>query len=154
VNAQYIETEDFSMGSPYPTRAIHQYSRVRTQGGVESADPHQLTAMLLDGALSRIASARGHMERGEIAAKGECISRSLDIIEGLRGSLDLARGGELAEHLESLYEYMARRLLEANVRNELGALDEVAGLLRPIKQAWDTIPVELRKLPREAAPAA
>lgn len=135
------------------SRAIHQYSRVGTHGGVESANPHQLTAMLLGGALSRIASARGHMERGEIAAKGESISRSLDIIEGLRGSLDLARGGELAGRLESLYEYMARRLLEANVRNDVGALDEVAGLLRPIKEAWDAIPVELRKLPRQAIPA-
>ena len=96
------------------SRAIHQYSRVRTHGGVESANPHQLTAMLLDGALGRIASARGHMERGEIAAKGESISRSMDIIEGLRGSLDLARGGELAGRLESLYQYMNRRLLEAN----------------------------------------
>lgn len=135
------------------SRAIHQYSRVRTHGGVESANPHQLTAMLLDGALSRIVSARGHMERGEIAAKGESISRSLDIIEGLRGSLDLARGGELAGRLESLYEYMARRLLEANVRNEVAALDEVVELLRPIKEAWDAIPVELRTLPRDAVPA-
>lgn len=137
-----------------PSRAIHQYSRVGTHGGVESATPHQLTAMLLDGVLSRIACARGHMERGEIAAKGEAMSRSLDIIEGLRGSLDLARGGDLAGRLESLYEYMARRLLEANVRNDVGALDEVAGLLRPIKEAWDAIPVELRKLPRGAIPAA
>ena len=135
------------------SRAIHQYSRVRAHGAVESAHPHQLTAMLLDGVLSQIATARGHMERGEIAAKGESISRSLDIIEGLRGSLDLARGGELAGRLEDLYEYMARRLLEANVRNDLGALDEVVGLLRPIKEAWDAIPVELRKLPREAIPA-
>ncbi|HEX8776573.1 MAG TPA: flagellar export chaperone FliS [Rhodanobacter sp.] len=136
------------------SRAIHQYSRVRTHGGVESANPHQLTAMLLDGALGRIASARGHMERGEIAAKGESISRSMDIIEGLRGSLDLARGGELAGRLESLYQYMNRRLLEANARDDLAALDEVAGLLRPIKQAWDAIPAELRNQPREVNPAA
>lgn len=137
-----------------PSRAIHQYSRVGTHGGVESANPHQLTAMLLDGALSRIASARGHMERGETAAKGESISRSLDIVEGLRGSLDLARGGELAERLESLYEYMKRRLLEANLRNDPAALDEVAGLLRPIKQAWDAIPADLRNQSRVTRPAA
>ncbi|MBN8735156.1 MAG: flagellar export chaperone FliS [Xanthomonadales bacterium] len=124
--------------------AIHQYSRVRTHGGVETASPHQLTAMLFDGALSRIASARGHMERGEIAAKGECISRSIDIIGGLRSSLDLGRGGELAERLDSLYDYMERRLLHANLHDDACALDEVSDLLRPIREAWAGIPAELR----------
>ncbi|MGH8214096.1 MAG: flagellar export chaperone FliS [Rhodanobacteraceae bacterium] len=136
------------------SQAIHQYGRVRAHGGVEAASPHQLTAMLFDGALSRIASARGHMERGEIAAKGECISRSIEILSGLRVSLDPVRGGELAEHLESLYEYMSRRLLQANAGNDLDALDEVARLLRPITEAWDSIPTELRNPPRETAPAA
>lgn len=136
------------------SQAVHQYSRVRTHGGVESASPHRLTAMLLDGALSRIASARGYMERGEIAAKGECISRSIEIIAGLRGTLDHDRGGELADRLESLYEYMTRRLLHANLHDDLGALDEVAGLLRPIKDAWDAIPAELRNPPREAGTGA
>jgi flagellar protein FliS len=136
------------------SQAVHQYSRVRTHGGVESASPHRLTAMLLDGALSRIASARGHMERGEIAAKGECISRSIEIIAGLRGTLDHDRGGELADRLESLYEYMGRRLLQANLHNDLAALDEVAGLLRPIKDAWDQIPPELHDRPGDTATAA
>jgi flagellar protein FliS len=127
----------------YPNQAINQYSRVRTQGGVESANPHQLTSMLFDGALNRIASAQGYMQRGEIAAKGECISRSIEILSGLRVSLDRDKGGELAERLDSLYEYMAHRLLHANAHNDARALDEVAGLLRPIKQAWDAIPADL-----------
>lgn len=127
----------------YPSQAIHQYSRVRAHGGVESANPHQLTAMLFDGALNRIASAQGHMQRGEVAAKGECISRSIEILSGLRVSLDREHGGELAERLDGLYEYMARRLLHANANNDARALDEVAELLRPIKQAWDAIPADL-----------
>lgn len=135
--------------------AINQYSRVRTHGGVEAASSHQLTAMLFDGAINRIASARGHMERGEVAAKGECISRGIDIIGGLRSSLDLARGGELAERLDSLYDYMERRLLHANLRNDVQALDEVAELLRPISEAWAAIPQELRgSAPAAAAGAA
>ncbi len=134
--------------------AINQYSRVRTHGGVEAASPHQLTAMLFDGALNRIASARGHMERNEIAAKGECISRSIDIIGGLRSSLDMTRGGELAERLDSLYDYMERRLLHANAQNDVRALDEVAELLRPIREAWDEIPVELRNPARAAGAGA
>lgn len=134
--------------------AINQYSRVRTHGGVEAASPHQLTTMLFDGALNRIASARGHMERGEIAAKGECISRSIDIIGGLRSSLDMARGGDLAERLDSLYDYMERRLLHANLHDDPHALDEVAELLRPIREAWGEIPVELRNPARDAVPSA
>lgn len=135
-------------------QAINQYSRVRTQGGVESASPHQLTAMLFDGALNRIASARGYMERGEIAAKGECISRGIDIIGGLRSSLDMDRGGELAERLDSLYDYMERRLLHANASNDVRALDEVADLLRPIREAWGEIPMELRDPARTAGAGA
>lgn len=136
------------------SRAIHQYGHVRTHGGVESANSHQLVAMLLDEALSRIAGARGYMERGEIAAKGECISRTIEILSGLRVSLDHDHGGELAEHLDSLYEYMGQRLLQANARDDVGTLDEVAGLLRPIKEAWDAIPAELHNAPRPASAAA
>lgn len=131
-------------------QALNQYGRVRTQGGVESANPHQLTAMLFDGALSRIASAQGHLQRGEVAAKGECISRSIAILGGLRVSLDLERGGELAGRLDGLYEYMEQRLLYANLHDDSAALDEVAGLLRPLRDAWDRIPVELRNAPRAA----
>lgn len=132
------------MTNAYSSQALRQYGRVRTQGGVESASPHQLTAMLFDGALNRIASARGHMERGEVAAKGEAISRSIDLVSGLRVSLDLDRGGELAEHLNALYEYIGRRLLYANLHDDVAALDEIAGLLRPIRDAWAEIPAEFR----------
>lgn len=124
-------------------QAIHQYGRVRAQGSVESANPHQLTAMLFDGALNRIASARGHMQRHEVAAKGESISRSIGILSGLRVSLDFEHGGELATHLDALYEYMGRRLIHANAHDDLAALDEVADLLRPIRDAWAEIPVAL-----------
>lgn len=131
---------------PHSADAINQYSQVRTHGGVESASPHQLTAMLFDGALSRIAIARGHMQRGEIAAKGEAISSSIEIIGGLRSSLDLARGGVLAERLDALYDYMGRRLLMANLHDDVDALDEVAELLRPIRDAWMEIPADYHRL--------
>lgn len=139
------------MAYPNAYRAIHQYSQVRTQGGVEHASPHQLTAMLFDGALSRIASARGHMDRNEIAPKGECVSKAIDIIEGLRTSLDHQRGGELATNLEALYDYMVRRLMQANAQNDPRGLDEVSNLLRQIKDAWDAIPAEQRQAATDAA---
>jgi flagellar protein FliS len=95
--------------------------------------------MLLDGALAKIATARGNLERGETSEKGANIGWAISIIEGLRGSLDLKAGGEVAENLDRLYEYSTLRLLEANLNNASGLLDEVARLLSEIRSAWQGI---------------
>ncbi|MDR2876842.1 MAG: flagellar export chaperone FliS [Chromatiales bacterium] len=123
--------------------ALRGYRNQGLKEVVESATPHALIQMMMGGVLDRLASARGCMERGDIAGKGEQIGWAISIIDGLRVSLDKPAGGELAENLEQLYRYMMQRLLEANTRHELAYLDEVAGLLRQIKSAWDAIPAEL-----------
>jgi flagellar protein FliS len=112
------------------------YQQVRSRGGVESANPHGLITLLMDGALERIVSARGHMQRGEIAAKGEAISRCINIIGGLRDSLDRMVDPALVDRLDSLYEYMSRRLLQANMRNDTTLLVEVSNLLRQVRDSW------------------
>ena len=119
--------------------ALDQYSRNAVQTGVESASPHRLTQMLMEGALDKIAAAKGNMERGEIQAKGDQIGSAISILEGLRSSLDLEKGGEIAHNLDDLYTYMERRLLDAHRNNDLAILDEVSDLLRQIKGAWDAI---------------
>lgn len=124
--------------------ALNQYRKVGVHAGIADASPHRLIQMLLEGALDKIHVAKGHMERGEISAKGKHISWAISIVDGLRASLDLKAGGQLAENLDALYEYMNRRLLEANLRNDNQALEEVSGLLLEIKQGWDAIPEELR----------
>lgn len=129
------------------------YRAAGLQEVIENASPHALIRMMMEGALDRIASARGHMERGAIAEKGAQIGLAVSIIEGLRVSLDRQAGGELADNLDRLYDYMTRRLFEANVRNEPAYLDEVAGLLRQIKDAWNAIPEELRGARSSAAAA-
>jgi flagellar protein FliS len=112
------------------------YQQVRSRGGVESANPHGLITLLMDGALERIVQARGHMQRSEIAAKGEAISRCIKIIGGLRDSLERKVDPELVDRLDSLYEYMSRRLLQANVRDDTTILDEVSNLLRQVRDSW------------------
>ncbi|MEO8985468.1 MAG: flagellar export chaperone FliS [Rhodanobacter sp.] len=112
------------------------YQQVRSRGGAESADPHGLITLLMDGALERIVNARGHMQRGEIAAKGEAISRCINIIGGLRDSLDRKVDPPLVDRLDALYEYMSRRLLQANMRNDTTLLDEVSNLLRQVRDSW------------------
>jgi flagellar protein FliS len=119
--------------------AMKEYEQVGARSQVEGASPERLIQLMLEGALDRVSLARGAMENGETAAKGERIGKAISLVEGLRASLDHERGGELAGNLDALYEYAARRLLEANLRNDVAILDEVSNLLREIKQAWDRI---------------
>lgn len=124
--------------------AMDQYKQVGTRVGADSADPHQLIVMLFEGALERIAIAKGAMDRNDIQEKGHKIGRAIAIIDGLRASLDKERGGEIAENLDNLYDYMQRRLFEANVQNNPLFLDEVTDLLKEVKHAWIAIPLEDR----------
>ena len=94
---------------------LKAYKQVGVQNEVTLANPHRLVQMLLDGALDRIAIAKGHMARGEIAEKGGNISKAIAIVDGLRMSLNGESGGAIANNLDELYEYMGRRLLQANV---------------------------------------
>lgn len=119
--------------------ALNQYSQNAVETGIESASPHRLIQMLMEGAVAKIATAKGHMERREIRAKGDQIGCAISIIEGLKSSLDHEKGGEIARNLEDLYIYMERRLIEANRSNDPGRLDEVSDLLKQIKEAWEAI---------------
>ncbi len=139
------------MSYPATQNAANHYSQVDTYTGVTGADSHRLVLMLLNGALSNIAIAKGSIERGDVPAKGEAIGQAVSIVNGLRGSLDLKLGGELAENLDRLYEYMERRLLEATLQNSVQILEEVSSLLHEIKEGWAGIPVEVRADPERAA---
>ena len=119
--------------------ALKQYQTVNPQAEVFDASPHRLIQMLMEGGLSRLAQAKGAMERGQVALKGELLGKAIAIIGGLREGLDLRQGGELAANLDSLYEYMSSRLLQANRSNDVAIIDEVAGLLREVKSGWDGI---------------
>ena len=118
---------------------LNEYKQVGVQNNVADASPHRLVQMLMEGALGKIAAAKGHMERGEIRPKGEQIGCAISILEGLKASLDKEKGGEIAQNLEDLYIYMERRLIEANRENDTSRLDEVSDLLRQVKEAWDAI---------------
>ena len=135
--------------------AINAYNKVGNESGVIGADPHELVAMLFQGALLAIANARKEMVRKETAAKGKSISRAIAIIgEGLNASLNKSAGGELAQNLSSLYEYMVRRLVAANLTNDVAVLDEVARLLNELTEAWGAIRPEVMNIaPRMGATA-
>lgn len=119
--------------------AMKEYEQVGARSKIEGAAPERLVQLMLDGALDRISVARGAMVNGHVAIKCERISKAIGLVDGLRASLDHDRGGELAGNLEALYEYVGRRLTEANLRNDTAILDEASSLLGEIKQAWDRI---------------
>jgi len=132
--------------------ALREYRDVGASTRVMSADPHTLILMLMDGALDAMAAAKGHVQRGAIEDKGRSLARAIAIIDGLRASLDRSASPDLSDNLDDLYDYMSRRLLHANLHDDTAAIDEVAGLLREIRSAWDSIPPELRQ--RIDAPVA
>jgi flagellar protein FliS len=121
-------------------RGAGAYARVGVESGVMSATPHQLIVLLFDGALASIRAARIQMQAGNIPEKGKAISKALDIVNnGLAAALDAERGGEVAERLASLYDYIARLLLAANLHNDEQSLTEAEGLLEEIANAWREI---------------
>lgn len=117
--------------------AISAYRKAGADAAVEVNDPHKLILLLFAGAQAALGSARAAIQLNQVAAKGESISKAIDIVSnGLKVSLDLETGGQIAEQLEALYDYMVLRLLNANAKNDLKALEEVSGLLEEIHSAW------------------
>lgn len=121
------------------SQATAQYKRINNESGIESASPHRLIQMLMTGAVDRMVQAKSAMERGETASKGLLLGKATTILSGLQSSLDRQQAPELVDNLERLYDYMQRRLLEANVKNDPALVDEVADLMRTVKSAWDEI---------------
>ena len=120
--------------------ALSTYRNVGVESIVESASPPRLVLMLFDGARAAVASAIANLRNGNVPAKCQAISKAMAIIDGgLNGSLDLNVGGELAKDLSGLYDYMTRRLLQANLNNDLAALEEVAKLLEELGSAWEIL---------------
>ena len=129
------------------------YARVGVETGVMGASPHRLIVLLYQGARQAIAQARMHLQQGQVPDRGKAISKAIRIIEsGLQQSLNLEVGGEIAGRLNALYGYMARRLLEANIKQSEAVLVEVDGLLATLEEAWIGIAPEIARM--AAQPAA
>jgi flagellar secretion chaperone FliS len=116
------------------------YRQIAVETSVPSADPHTLILLLFEGAEAALHLAKGKMQEKDIPAKGKAISQAIQIVsDGLRASLDIEAGGEMAERLAALYDYVVARLLWANLKNDVAALDECLHLLSEIHSAWSQI---------------
>lgn len=121
-------------------KGINAYRKGSVKQDIETADPHKLTLLLLQGALDRIAYAKGAMERKEYGRKADFISKSSAILMHLRDTLDVEPSNEISANMFALYEYMIDRLTTAHLENNSDILEEVSGLLTPIRDAWVQIP--------------
>ena len=116
--------------------ALHQYQSVNTQTSVVDVDRHQLIQLLFDGAVERINMAKSRIQADDFEGKNKLINRTIEIIAGLRGFLDLEKGAEISQNLSDLYTYCEQRLLQANMRNDIEALDEVASHIKTVREGW------------------
>ena len=121
-------------------RAANAYRNVEVSSAVPYADSVQLIQMLFDGLIASLSDAEGHFERNDIKGKNESIGKANKIIIGLQSALDFEKGKELSQNLSELYDYCIRRLLKANIRNDVEGIVEVKGLMKEISDAWNLVP--------------
>ena len=123
--------------------AAEAYKQLDLNGKVDTASPHRLIQLMMERALAKIGLARSQMRAGQVEEKGSNITDAISIINGLQASLNHKADERMSENFDALYAYMMRRLLEANLYNDDGKLEEVAGLLTELKEAWDAIAAEV-----------
>lgn len=123
---------------------VAKYGKVAAESEAAYASPHRLVQMLMEGAIDKVATAKGCIERGDLEGKSRQLTWAMSIVNGLRSSLDMDAGGAIAVNLDDLYGYMTRRMIDASVENDSAALSEVVDLMLEIKGAWDAMPENVR----------
>ncbi|MEM5530529.1 flagellar export chaperone FliS [Gammaproteobacteria bacterium AS21] len=124
--------------------AMNQYKTVDLASSVASASPHQLIAMLYDGALTALANAKGCIVRKDVEGRAKALNKANAIVLGLRDFLDLEKGGEIAENLNRLYDYIIRGIIEANRNQSADKTQELINLLLELKKGWVGMPLDVR----------
>lgn len=123
--------------------AARTYQQINTCSQIDSASPHRLIQLMMERVLTKIALARSFIEQKAVSEKGSNISDAISIISGLQASLNHKPDAKLSGNFDALYDYMTRRLLEANLRDDVAILNEVASLMQEVKVAWDAIADEV-----------
>ncbi|ADZ92568.1 flagellar export chaperone FliS [Marinomonas mediterranea] len=123
----------------YGNKGIQAYKKDSLKADLASADPHRIIQLLMQGALERLALAKGFMERKDLENKSTTLTRVVEIINALRDSLDRDANPELVDNLDGLYEFMILQIHEASVSLDISKIDLVMKLMLEIKGAWDQI---------------
>jgi flagellar protein FliS len=120
------------------SKAVNTYTAMAAHGALEDASPHRITQLLYQAVFDAISNARRAMDRGDTPTKGAQLSYAIELLGALLDGVN-PEAGELADQLTSLYRYLTRRLVLANLHNDREALNECTDLLTPIARAWDRL---------------
>lgn len=116
------------------------YGAASLEAEIMTASQHKMTLMLFDGALKAMRKMAFNIREQDTEEKGKAVKKALDIIgNGLRASLDLAAGGEVAERLDIVYQYIEQKLLESHLKNNADEVDQLIDMLKGIRDAWEEI---------------
>lgn len=126
--------------------SLQAYKKVSVDSQLSAASPHKIVQMLMGGAIERLIQGKAAMIQGNIPVKGERLGKALEIVISLRSCLSMNDGGDIAQNLDQLYEFMINQITTANYENEPQPIDDVIDILREIKSAWDQIPAEYHNL--------
>ena len=132
-------------------KGANEYRQLGIRHEIKTASPHRLIQLLMERVLAKIAMAKGYMEQEAISQKCQHIGDAINIISGLRASLNHDPDARLSGNFDALYDYMSRRLVESNLKNDVDGLSEVAGLMRELKSAWDVVGEELELAEKKAS---
>jgi flagellar protein FliS len=134
----YIGSQgDSDMFTPVSMRSANSYRNVGLETSVSHANPHHLVGLLFDGLIQSLNATKGHIQSANFEEKGRSVGRAVRILEeGLKAALDMQNGGEIAANLRSVYDFCIFRLTEANLRNDVGMVEEVINVIRPIVDGW------------------
>jgi flagellar protein FliS len=123
--------------------ALSQYGKIKNDTQTSYASPHQLMLMLFDGAIEAMSFTIGAIENTNFELRSKQSTRSITIINGMRECLDMETGGELADNLYSLYQYMAQELFRASFKNDVDTIKNIQTMLKDIRGSWEKIPLDM-----------
>ena len=126
-----------------PLAALSQYGKIKDDTQTMYASPHQLMLMLFDGALEAMSLTIAAIQNKNFELRSKQNTRSITIINGMRECLDMEAGGELADNLYSLYQYMAQELFRASFKNDAETIRNIQTMLKDIRGSWEKIPIDM-----------
>lgn len=123
--------------------SVKKYSQVSVSN-INEMTPYEQINLVFNNILGRLAATKGFIERKEIEKKGENLSSCILLLGALQDALNFDKGGDISNNLLSLYDFCQRRLTEANINNDIDAVNDVIRIVKEIKEGWDAIPADER----------
>lgn len=118
---------------------VNKYRKAQNELSLLEANPYEIIQVLMKELMTQLYIAKASIDRGDIEARSTAINKAIDIVGGLKGGLNMDAGGDIADNLNNLYDYMVMRLSEANLHKSKAMVEEIQSLFLPIKEAWDGI---------------